>query len=199
MSSPRPTLPALTSPRRATRAAACADGCAASRLSLAASLALVACGKEPARGRARCVPFARLTVGQLSSATNARLRGRGARPPRRSRDWRFRVGGKITQRPVNLGEPRQGRPGAGPGRPGRTCASARTRAARRPHGGAGQLRGRLPSTTSATRTCGAPGLHQRGRPRAPQQRALQAAKAQFDQGAARPGPACRPTRPPMRR
>jgi RND family efflux transporter MFP subunit len=70
-------------------------------LSLAASLALVACGKEPATTEpVRAVRT--LTVGQLSSATtrdyaaevHARVESRLA----------FRVGGKITQRPVNLGD-----------------------------------------------------------------------------------------------
>ena len=70
-------------------------------LSLAASLALVACGKEPAAIEpVRAVRT--LTLGQLSSATtrdyaaevHARVESRLA----------FRVGGKITQRPVNLGD-----------------------------------------------------------------------------------------------
>src|ERR1700743_37147 len=70
-------------------------------LSLAASLVLVACGKEPAA--AEPVPAVRtLTVGQLSGATtrdyaaevHARIESKLA----------FRVGGKITQRPINLGD-----------------------------------------------------------------------------------------------
>ena len=69
--------------------------------SLAASLALVGCGKEPAASEpVRAVRT--LTVGQLSSATvrdyaaevHARVESKLA----------FRVGGKITQRPVNLGD-----------------------------------------------------------------------------------------------
>ena len=70
-------------------------------LSLAASLVLVACGKEPAAAEpVRAVRT--LTVGQLSGATtrdyaaevHARIESKLA----------FRVGGKITQRPVNLGD-----------------------------------------------------------------------------------------------
>ena len=70
-------------------------------LSLAATLTLVACGKEPASAEpVRAVRT--LTVGQLSSATvrdyaaevHARVESRLS----------FRVGGKITQRPVNLGD-----------------------------------------------------------------------------------------------
>jgi len=70
-------------------------------LSLAASLVLVACGKEPAAAEpVRAVRT--MTVGQLSGATwrdyagevHARIESRLA----------FRVGGKIVQRPVNLGE-----------------------------------------------------------------------------------------------
>ncbi len=99
MSSPRPILPASTRPpatrtARALRAVPLA-------LSLAAGLALVACGKEPAAAEpVRAVRT--LTVGQLSGATtrdyaaevHARVESRLA----------FRVGGKITQRPVNLGD-----------------------------------------------------------------------------------------------
>jgi RND family efflux transporter MFP subunit len=70
-------------------------------LSLVATLTLVACGKEPAAAEpVRAVRT--LTVGQLSSATtrdyaaevHARVESKLA----------FRVGGKITQRPVNLGD-----------------------------------------------------------------------------------------------
>jgi RND family efflux transporter MFP subunit len=70
-------------------------------LSLLAGLGLVACGKEPASAEpVRAVRT--LTVGQLSSATtrdyaaevHARVESRLA----------FRVGGKITGRPVNLGD-----------------------------------------------------------------------------------------------
>jgi len=70
-------------------------------LSLAASLVLVACGKEPAAAEPiRAVRT--MTVGQLSGATvrdyagevHARVESRLA----------FRVGGKIVQRPVNLGD-----------------------------------------------------------------------------------------------
>jgi len=70
-------------------------------LSLAASLVLVACGKEPAAAEpVRAVRT--MTVGQLSGATlrdyagevHARIESRLA----------FRVGGKIVQRPVNLGD-----------------------------------------------------------------------------------------------
>lgn len=70
-------------------------------LSLAASLVLVACGKEPpAPEPVRAVRT--MTVGQLSGATlrdyagevHARVESRLA----------FRVGGKIVQRPVNLGD-----------------------------------------------------------------------------------------------
>jgi RND family efflux transporter MFP subunit len=70
-------------------------------LSLAAALVLVACGKEPAAAEpVRAVRT--MTVGQLSGATtrdyaaeiHARVESKLA----------FRVGGKITQRPVNLGD-----------------------------------------------------------------------------------------------
>ncbi len=70
-------------------------------VSLVAGLTLVACGKEPAASEpVRAVRT--LTVGQLSSATtrdyaaevHARVESRLA----------FRVGGKITQRPANLGD-----------------------------------------------------------------------------------------------
>ncbi len=70
-------------------------------LSLVASLVLVACGREPpAAEPVRAVRT--LTVGQLSGATtrdyaaevHARIESKLA----------FRVGGKITQRPVNLGD-----------------------------------------------------------------------------------------------
>jgi RND family efflux transporter MFP subunit len=70
-------------------------------LSLAASLVLVACSKEPvATEPVRAVRT--LTVSQLSGATmrdyagevHARVESRLA----------FRVGGKVTQRPVNLGD-----------------------------------------------------------------------------------------------
>ena len=99
MSSPRPILSALTRPP-ATRTARALTAVPLA-LSLAASLALVACGKEPAAAEpVRAVRT--LTVGQLSSATtrdyaaevHARVESRLA----------FRVGGKITQRPVNLGD-----------------------------------------------------------------------------------------------
>ena len=99
MSSPRPILPASTRPP-ATRTARVLTTVPLV-LSLAASLALVACGKEPAA--IEPVHAVRtLTVGQLSSATtrdyaaevHARVESRLA----------FRVGGKITQRPVNLGD-----------------------------------------------------------------------------------------------
>ncbi len=70
-------------------------------LSLAATLALVACGKEPVTAEpVRAVRT--MTVGQLSGATtrdyaaevHARVESRLA----------FRVGGKVTQRVVNLGD-----------------------------------------------------------------------------------------------
>ena len=70
-------------------------------LSLAATLALVACGKEPATPEpVRAVRT--MTVGQLSGATtrdyaaevHARVESKLA----------FRVGGKVTQRAVNLGD-----------------------------------------------------------------------------------------------
>ena len=70
-------------------------------LSVAASLVLVACGKKPeATEPVRAVRT--MTVGQLSGATtrdyaaevHARIESRLA----------FRVGGKITRRPVNLGD-----------------------------------------------------------------------------------------------
>src|ERR1700752_3689917 len=70
-------------------------------LSLIASVVLVACGKEPAAAEpVRAVRT--LTVGQLSGATrrdyagevHARIESRLA----------FRVGGKIVQRSVNLGD-----------------------------------------------------------------------------------------------
>jgi len=70
-------------------------------LALAATLVLAACGKEPATPEpVRAVRT--LTVGQLSGATtrdyaaevHARVESKLA----------FRVGGKITQRPVNLGD-----------------------------------------------------------------------------------------------
>jgi multidrug efflux system membrane fusion protein len=93
MRSPFPAESRRPSIRRTARAL--------TALSLAASLALVACGKEPpAPEPVRAVRT--LTVGQLSSATtrdyaaevHARVESRLA----------FRVGGKITQRPVNLGD-----------------------------------------------------------------------------------------------
>jgi len=70
-------------------------------LSLAAALALVACGKEPpAVEPVRAVRT--LTVGQLSSAT---MRDYAAEVHARVESkLAFRVGGKIVQRPVNLGE-----------------------------------------------------------------------------------------------
>jgi multidrug efflux system membrane fusion protein len=70
-------------------------------LSLAAALVLVACGKEPVAAEpVRAVRT--MIVGQLSSATtrdyaaeiHARVESKLA----------FRVGGKITQRPVSLGD-----------------------------------------------------------------------------------------------
>ncbi len=99
MSTPRPPLP---SPRRAPSTfAARALVALPLALSLAACLALVACGKEPAAAEpVRAVRT--LTVGQLAGAVtrdyaaevHARVESRLA----------FRVGGKITQRPVNLGD-----------------------------------------------------------------------------------------------
>ena len=99
MSTPRPTPPASNRPP-ATRSARALMAVPLA-LSLAATLALVACGKEPAAAEpVRAVRT--LTVGQLSSATtrdyaaevHARIESRLS----------FRVGGKITQRPVNLGD-----------------------------------------------------------------------------------------------
>ena len=99
MSTPRPTPPAPIRPP-ATRSARALMAVPLA-LSLAATLALVACGKEPAAAEpVRAVRT--LTVGQLSSATtrdyaaevHARIESRLS----------FRVGGKITQRPVNLGD-----------------------------------------------------------------------------------------------
>jgi len=98
MSMSRPH-PSSTTPRRATRSARALAMPLA--LSLAASLVLAACGKKPeATEPVRAVRT--LTVGQLSGATtrdyaaevHARIESKLA----------FRVGGKITQRPVNLGD-----------------------------------------------------------------------------------------------
>lgn len=97
MSSPRSNRSASTRPP-ATHAL---RALMAVPLALAVSLALLACSKEPAATEpVRAVRT--LTVGQLSSATtrdyaaevHARVESRLA----------FRVGGKITQRPVNLGD-----------------------------------------------------------------------------------------------
>jgi len=99
MSIPRPPLFFPKHPPAPRRARMLASMSVA--LSLAASLALVACGKEPAAAEpVRAVRT--LTVGQLSGATtrdyaaevHARIESKLA----------FRVGGKITQRPVNLGD-----------------------------------------------------------------------------------------------
>ena len=99
MSMSRP-LPSSTTLRRAARAARALSALPLA-LSLAASLILVACGKKPeATEPVRAVRT--LTVGQLSGATtrdyaaevHARIESRLA----------FRVGGKITRRPVNLGD-----------------------------------------------------------------------------------------------
>jgi RND family efflux transporter MFP subunit len=98
MSTHRPPL----SPNRppATRAARTLSALPLA-LSLVASLVLVACSKEPATTEpVRAVRT--LTVSQLSGATmrdyagevHARIESRLA----------FRVGGKVTQRPVNLGD-----------------------------------------------------------------------------------------------
>ena len=98
MSTHRPPL----SPNRppATRAARTLSALPLA-LSLVASLVLVACSKEPAATEpVRAVRT--LTVSQLSGATmrdyagevHARIESRLA----------FRVGGKVTQRPVNLGD-----------------------------------------------------------------------------------------------
>ena len=97
--SPRPILPVSIRPP-STRTARLLTVVPLA-LSLAATLALVACGKEPAAIEpVRAVRT--LTVGQLSSATtrdyaaevHARVESRLS----------FRVAGKITQRPVNLGD-----------------------------------------------------------------------------------------------
>ena len=99
MSTPRPSLSFTKHPPATPGARALAAMPLA--LSLAASLVLVACGKEPAAAEpVRAVRT--LTVGQLSGATtrdyaaevHARIESKLA----------FRVGGKITQRPVNLGD-----------------------------------------------------------------------------------------------
>ena len=99
MSAPRPSLSFTKHPPATPGARALAAMPLA--LSLAASLVLVACGKEPAAAEpVRAVRT--LTVGQLSGATtrdyaaevHARIESKLA----------FRVGGKITQRPVNLGD-----------------------------------------------------------------------------------------------
>ncbi|HEY9024804.1 MAG TPA: efflux RND transporter periplasmic adaptor subunit [Burkholderiaceae bacterium] len=93
MHTPRPTLNRPPA-RRASAALTLA-------LSLAAAVVLAACGKEPPA--AEPVHAVRtMTVGQLSGATlrdyagevHARIESRLA----------FRVGGKIVQRPVNLGD-----------------------------------------------------------------------------------------------
>ncbi len=97
--SPRPFLPVSIRPS-STRAARLLTVVPLA-LSLVATLALVACAKEPAAIEpVRAVRT--LTVGQLSSATtrdyaaevHARVESRLS----------FRVAGKITQRPVNLGD-----------------------------------------------------------------------------------------------
>ena len=99
MSTRRPTLSFIKRPptTRGTRLLAAMP----LALSLAAGLVLVACGKEPAAAEpVRAVRT--LTVGQLSGATtrdyaaevHARIESKLA----------FRVGGKITQRPINLGD-----------------------------------------------------------------------------------------------
>ena len=99
MSMSRPH-PSSTQRRQATRTAR-ALATLPLALSLAASLILVACGKKPeATEPVRAVRT--VTVGQLSGATtrdyaaevHARIESRLA----------FRVGGKITRRPVNLGD-----------------------------------------------------------------------------------------------
>ncbi len=99
MSMPRPhSFP--TNPRQAGRAARPLATLPLA-VALAASLLLAACGKKPeAAEPVRAVRT--LTVGQLSGATtrdyaaevHARIESRLA----------FRVGGKITRRPVNLGD-----------------------------------------------------------------------------------------------
>ena len=70
-------------------------------LSLAATLVLVACGKEPVAAEpVRAVRT--MTVGALSGAT---MRDYAAEVHARVESkLAFRVGGKITQRPVNLGD-----------------------------------------------------------------------------------------------
>ncbi len=98
MSSPRSPF---SSPTRSPKALAHAARALTLALPLVAGLMLTACGEQPAATEpVRAVRT--LTVGQLSSATtrdyaaevHARVESRLA----------FRVGGKITQRPVNLGD-----------------------------------------------------------------------------------------------